>query len=327
MKTWIRLAAAAALLAAGGAHAQTVLRLAHYLPESHPMAIASRHFAEQVAKRSNGALKVDIFANQTLGNPDEIMQQTQRGAIDMALPTEGQLGKFEKAFAAVMLPFLFDDAAHARRALDGPMHEWLAPIARHSGFELLGTWEYGFRDMTTKNKAINSPDDVKGLKIRTPPEVQLESAMAALGANVQKINFNELYLALSQGVVDGEENPIPTIYSVKLYEVQKHLALTHHMYQGLYHVISTKTWAKLNGDQRKILMEASVDAGRLERQLMDEKMSGDLAQLEKHGMQVTRPDLKPFRALMGPAYEKIAAYAGADNVKRVEELAAKARSR
>jgi len=327
MKRWIQAALAAALLAASAAQAQTVLRFAHYLPESHPMAIAARHFAEEVAKRTNGALKVDVFPNQTLGNPDEIMQQTQRGAIDMALPTEGQFGKFEKAFAAVMLPFLFDDAAHARRALDGPMHDWLAPVARHSGFELLGTWEYGFRDMTTKDKPINSPADVKGLKIRTPPEIQLEAAMAALGASVQKINFNELYLALSQGVVDGEENPVPTIYSIKLYEVQKHLALTHHIYQGLYHVINARTWAKLTPEQRKIVMEESVSAGRLERQLMDAQQGEDLAELQKHGMQVTRPDLKPFRALMGPAYEKIAAYAGADNVRRVEEHAAKARCR
>ena len=164
-------------LAGAPAQAEVMLKLAHYVPDSHPMAIAAKAFAEEVAKRSNGEIKVEIYPNQTLGNPDEIMQQTKLGAVDMALPTEGQLGKYEKAFAAVSLPFLFDNAQQARRALDGPMHKWLAPIAEKAGFVLLGTWEYGFRDLTNSKHPINTPADVAGLKIRTPPKIQLEAAM------------------------------------------------------------------------------------------------------------------------------------------------------
>jgi TRAP-type transport system periplasmic protein len=107
--------------------------------------------------------------------------------VDIAVPTSGQLDKYDKAFAALMMPFAFADLAHARRAMDGPMLEWLSPKAEEAGLEIIGVWEYGFRNLTNSRRPINRPEDVAGLKIRTPPEIQLSAAMAALGANVQKI--------------------------------------------------------------------------------------------------------------------------------------------
>jgi tripartite ATP-independent transporter DctP family solute receptor len=226
-----------------------------------------------------------------------------------------------------MLPFVFTDIDHARRAMDGPMLQWLTPLAEKAGLEIVGVWEYGFRNLTNSKRPINSPDDVKGLKIRTPPELQLSAAMAALGANVQKIGFPELYLALSQGVVDGEENPVATIASAKFYEVQKYLAMTQHTYQAIYQVVNLETWKKLTPDQQKIVREEGAAAGKLTRDLLLGEEKGLIEMLKGKGMQVTTPDLKPFKAAMGPANAEIGNYAGADNVakfqKYVEEAAKK----
>jgi tripartite ATP-independent transporter DctP family solute receptor len=204
--------------------------------------------------------------------------------------------------------------------------DWLAPLALKQGFVLLRNWEYGFRNVTNIVRPINTPDDVKGLKLRTPPELQIQASMEALGATVQAIAFPELYLALSQKVVDGEENPIAVIYFNKLYEVQKHLALTRHIYNNMIHTMSVAAWGKLNAEQQAIFKEESTSAGELMRKLIAEQEEEQIKKIEASGMKVTRPNLAPFRALMGPAYERIAAYAGADNVKKFRQMAEQGRT-
>jgi tripartite ATP-independent transporter DctP family solute receptor len=234
-------AACVLALASSGAMAQTKLKFGHYNAESHPAHKAAMQFKTNVEKRTNGALIIDVFPNNALGAPPEILEQTRNGVVDIAVPTSGQLDKYDKAFAALMLPFTFGDLDHARRAMDGPLLQWLAPRSEKIGLQVIGVWEYGFRHLTNSKRPVLKPEDVKGLKIRTPPEIQLSAAMAALGANVQKIAFPELYLALSQGVVDGEENPIATIHSAKFYEVQKYLTLTSHVYQAMFQVVNMGT--------------------------------------------------------------------------------------
>ncbi|MFZ0845062.1 MAG: TRAP transporter substrate-binding protein [Pseudolabrys sp.] len=315
-RTFIAAIVGAGALAFGASEAvaETVLKFGHYNAESHPMHKAAVQFKENVEKRTNGAIKIEIYPNNTLGSPPEILEQTRNGVVDIAVPTSGQLDKYDKAFAALMLPFVFSDIDHARRAMDGPMLGWLTPLAEKAGLEIIGVWEYGFRNLTNSKHPIETPDDVKGLKIRTPPEIQLSAAMAALGANVQKIGFPELYLALSQGVVDGEENPIATIWSAKFYEVQKYLALTQHTYQAIYQVVNLDTWKKLTPEQQKIMREEGAAAGKLTRELLQSQESGLIEQLKGKGMAVTKPNLKPFKDAMGPADAEIAKYAGAANV-------------
>ncbi len=307
------------------AQAPMTLRWAHFAPEDHPANIAAKQFASRVETRTNGAIKINIFPNNVLGGPPEQAQQIKLGTIDMGLPTQGQLDKFDKAFAAVMLPFVFDSPAHVFRVLDGPAMDWLAPLAEKQGFVLLRNWEYGFRNVTNSVRPINVPDDAKGLKIRTPPELQIQASMEALGATVQAIAFPELYLALAQKVVDGEENPIPVIYYSKFYEVQKHLAITRHIYNNMIHTVGVNTWKKLSPEQQKIFREESTSAGDLMRKLIAEGETDQISKLTGAGMQVTRPDLAPFRARMDPAYKRIADYAGADNVKKFRDMVEAAR--
>lgn len=169
--------AAFALAASASAIAQVTLRLAHYAEATHPANQAAMQFAQKVEARTAGKVKVSIYPANALGSPPDQLQQVKLGAIDMGLPTQGALDKYNKAFAVVMLPFVFEDLAHAHRVLDGPAMEWLAPIAEKDGFVMLSNWEYGFRNLTNSKRAILTPADVKGLKIRVPPEVQLEAAV------------------------------------------------------------------------------------------------------------------------------------------------------
>jgi TRAP-type C4-dicarboxylate transport system substrate-binding protein len=153
-----------------------------------------------------------------------------------------------------------------------------------------------------------------------PPEIQLEAAMEALGAQVTKIAFPELYMSLSQGVVDGQENPVATILSNKIYEVQKHMTLTRHSYNNMVQVMNARRWAGLSKADQQLLQEASREAGAMMRKALADAESAQIDQLKKHGMQIVTPNPALFRARMEPAYKKISDYAGSENVQRFLKL-------
>jgi len=310
------------------AEAQVItMKFAHFADEGHPGHLAAKMFVEAVQKRTNGQIKIDIFPNNMLGSPPEQAEQVKLGTTDMGLPTEGQFDKWLKAFGVVMLPFLYDDYAHVHRALDGPAFQWFSQMAEKEGFILLSNWEYGFRNLTNNKRPINSPEDVKGLKIRVPPEMQIGAAFEALGAQTTVIAFPELYMALAQGVADGEDNPVSVIYFMKFYEVQKNLALTKHIYNNMIHTISAKTWAKLTPEQKTIFREESKKAGDWMRQQVESQEGDVVTKMQTAGMQVTRPDLAPFRKAMTPAYDKICKYAGEENCKKWMEYVEAARKK
>jgi tripartite ATP-independent transporter DctP family solute receptor len=304
----------------GQAAAQVVMKLGHFAADSHPGNLASKMFAEGVEKRTNGQIKVTIYPNNALGSPPEVLEQNILGAVDMSLPTQGQLGKYSKKFNCVMLPFVFKDYAQADKVLDGPFLKWAVPDLDKAGLVFLSNWEWGFRNLTNSKRPVKVPADVKGLKIRTPPELPTQAAMEALGAVVATINFNELQMALKQGVVDGQENPIAVIYSNKIYETQKYLTMTGHNYNTMVHVISKKTWDRLTPEQQKIVREESKKAGDWMRKSLREAEASQIKELQKLGMQVTYPDKAKFKALMKPAYDRMAAIAGEDNIKAFTKM-------
>jgi tripartite ATP-independent transporter DctP family solute receptor len=232
----------------------------------------------------------------------------------MSLPTQGQLGKYSKKFNCVMLPFMYENYAHADKVLDGPFLTWAAADLDQAGLVFLSNWEWGFRNLTNSKRPVNTPDDVKGLKVRTPPELPTQAAMEALGAVVATINFNELQMALKQGVVDGQENPVAVIYANQLYESQKHLAMTGHNYNTMVHVISKKVWDKLTPDQQKIVKEESAKAGNWMRKAVRDAEADQIEKLKQAGVQVTYPDKAKFKALMKPAYDRMNAIAGEENI-------------
>jgi tripartite ATP-independent transporter DctP family solute receptor len=290
------------------------MKLGHFAADSHPGNLAAKMFAEGVEKRTNGKIKVTIYPNNALGSPPEVLEQNILGAVDMSLPTQGQLGKYSKKFNCVMLPFMFANYSQADKVLDGKFIEWAVPDLDKAGLVFLSNWEWGFRNLTNNRHPVNKPEDVKGLKVRTPPELPTQAAMEALGAVVATINFNELQMALKQGVVDGQENPVAVIYSNKLNEAQKYLAMTGHNYNTMVHVISKKTWDKLTTDQQKIVKEESFKAGNYMRKAVRDAEADQIKQLQAQGMEVTYPDKALFKALMGPAYDRMKPIAGEENI-------------
>jgi tripartite ATP-independent transporter DctP family solute receptor len=310
---------------AHGADSKPVeMKLGHFAADSHPGNLACKMFADAVAKRTDGKIKVIIYPNNALGSPPEVLEQNILGAVDMSLPTQGQLGKYSKKFNCVMLPFMYKSYEQADKVLDGKFINWAVPDLDKAGLVFLSNWEWGFRNLTNSKRPVNSPADVKGLKIRTPPELPTQAAMEALGAVVATINFNELQMALKQGVVDGQENPIAVIFSNKIYESQKYLAITGHNYNTMVHVISQKVWDKLSTGEKAIVKEESKKAGDWMRKTVRSEEADQIKQLKGFGMEVTNPDTAQFKKLMKPAYDRMKAIAGEDNIaafiKMVEEV-------
>lgn len=302
------------------------MKFGHFAADAHEGTKASKMFAEAVEKRTNGQIKVTVFPNNALGAPPEVLEQNILGAIDMSCPTQGQLGVYSKKFFCVMLPFAYTGYEHADRVLNSDKFiKWVTPDLDKAGLVFLSNWEWGFRNLTTSSKPVREPADAKGLKIRTPPELSTQAAMEALGCTVATINFNELQMALKQGVVDGQENPIGVIYSNKLYETQKYVTMTGHNYNSMVHVMSKKVWIKLPIRHRKIIKEESQKAGEWMKQACRSAEATQIKEMkEKYGVEVITPDVAKFKALMKPAYDRMAAQAGAENIdlflKMVDEF-------
>ncbi|MAY71539.1 MAG: C4-dicarboxylate ABC transporter substrate-binding protein [Halomonas sp.] len=291
------------------------LRMAHFAAESHPAHQAALEFAKNVEERTEGAVSVELYPANELGSPPEQLEQTVLGVVDMNLPTQGGLDKYVKAFGTVMTPFAFGSYEEAHSVLDGPFFEWVAPQLEEEGLVMLSNWEYGFRNITNSVRPIESPEDVDGLKLRTPPELQIVAALEALGASTAQIAFPELPNALNQGVVDGQENPISVIYHFNFDELQDHLALTRHVYNSMVHVVNKNTWDALSEDQQAIVREESVGASTMMRDAVIAQEEKDIAALKERGMQVTDPDSAMFVELMGPARDRVSEYVGQENMK------------
>jgi len=292
-----------------------VLSLVHAAATTHPAHLSALQFAKRVHERTQGQVSIEIFPASQLGSENELLQKVRLGAVDMDVSSMNYLIKYEKAFSVVVLPYLFDSYAHAHRVLDGPAMKWLGPLAEKQGFIILSNWEWGFRNLTNSKRPINAPEDVRGLKMRVPPVAELEATMEALGAEVSKVGFKELPQALSQGVVDGQENPINVIYYNKLHEFQKHLALTRHVYYNTLHLMSAKSWAKLTPAQQAIVREESKAAGDGMRKKIIAEEDELIAKMAAAGVKVTRPDPAPFRAATQGARAQIARFAGEENVR------------
>jgi len=309
------------LFVLGEASPKYTLKLAHISNVEHPAHKGSLLFKQLVEERTNGDVQIEIYPNSTLGSAPEYTEQMKLGAVDLGLSTSGQLQLWVKEYAAVMIPFLFTSYEHAHRALDGPAGDLLAEKAeKEIGLITLANWEWGFEQTTNNKLPINSVKDVEGIKMRVPNEIQLLEMWKALGANITLINFPELYLALAQGVVDGQSNPLTTIYYQKFYEVQKYLAITNHVYNTQILMASKIIWDTLPEDIQRILKECAQVAGLYVRQIsnLDDELL--VKACEEKGMVVTYPNLAEFRSKMGPAIDAIAKFTGEDFTKQFVEL-------
>jgi tripartite ATP-independent transporter DctP family solute receptor len=313
---WLALLA----LAAPCAWAQVELKLGHFGAEDHPAQAAAKQFAANVEARTAGKVKIKIFPNNQLGNPPEVLEQAILGAIDMSLSGQDQLAKYVPKFDAVSTPFAFKDYATADRIIDGDFKKWVEKDLEAKGLVYLSAWEWGFRQVTNSKRPILKPDDLRGLKIRTPPAFAYQAFVEACGGMAQTIQFSELVMAMKTGVVDGQENPIAVIYNLKLYESQKYISIVNYTYSSMTHVVSKKVWNSLSADQQKVVREESEAASKLMRKLVRDDEARQIAEMKKMGIQIDTPDLAPFRAAMPPAYEKVKAKIGAQNFAEFMEM-------
>jgi len=302
------LATAAAAMLPVRASAATTLRWATVLPANHPSVAMMERVARQVREQTGGAVDIQTFPAGQLGSSRDLIEAASSGAVQIVDEGAAQFGQFVPQFSILEAPYLWRDAAQVRRALGSPLvDDMYAQLVAKRTMRVVGSTYYGKRHVTTGNKAVNTVDDMKGLKLRIP-EVDTFRAMAeAWGARPTPLNFSELYLALSQGAVDGQENPLPTIQSAKFNEVQKYLILTGHVITPRLIVINENAWVALDAKQRQVL-KASLEANG---QIQDTDIlaqEGKLADTFKAGgMTVIQPDVESFRkpvlAALPPKFE------------------------
>jgi TRAP-type transport system periplasmic protein len=316
------LALACIALAPAAALAQAVkLTLGHGAAPGNPRHEAALKFADVAKARSQGRIEVQVAPSGQLGDDAAMVTALRTGALDMSANSQGAVANAVPEYAAYGMPFLFSNAAGAFKLLDGPLGKELADRSAEKGLVVLGYWDNGIRHMTTSKKPITKVEDMKGLKMRTPPDTVLVDIMKSLGAEAQQIKFAELYVALQQGVVDGQENPIMNIHASKLYEVQKHLALTSHQFQMTPFLMGKRSWDRLSDADKKIVQEAAAEATALQRKLSADSDDKLLADLKAKGVQVTTVDKAAFEKATAAVDDKWIAQPIGPYVKKVIDAA------
>ena len=312
MKKLVTLALALSLAQAASLASADMMTLGHYGAPGEPVTNAAQIFADKLAEVSGGAMTVDIQGNSALGNATEMAEQTQIGAIEACLVTQSTLDRYDIRYSLTGSPYVFTSYAQAYAVVDGPFAEWVGDGTLESkGLHNVGAWDYGFRSMTNSKREIKTPADVAGLKMRTPSEIQKVAAMEALGADVQQVAFTELITALKQGVVDGQENPLSTIYNNSLWEAnQKYLTLDRHTWDAVNLTVNNDWWTGLTDEQRGWVEEAAAVARDAMRDEVQNSEQDYIQKLKDKGMIVTEVNIEEFKACMQPAWDKMAEYEG-----------------
>jgi tripartite ATP-independent transporter DctP family solute receptor len=288
--------AAVALVAATSVVAQTKLKFAHVYETSEPYHTAAVWAAGEIGKRTANRYLVEVFPASTLGKETDINQGLTLGTVDIIYTGQLFTGRTYGPLAIGGAPYMFRDFDHWKRYAASPLFAELAEGYRQKsgGNKVVAITYYGERHVTS-NKPINKPEDMKGLKIRVPDAPLYTMFPRAVGANPTPIAFAEVYLALQNGTVDAQENPLPTIDAKKFYEVQKYIVLTGHITDALITIVGGPTWNKLSDADKKIFEDVLKEAAaRATTEIIDiEKKLG--AEFEKRGKTVVKVDRKPFR--------------------------------
>jgi len=319
---WSTLAAApavAAALFAQDAGAQTTIRISHATPATSHYGVGTQTFCAEIDKRTSGRYKCQIQPN--VGDERASIEAVQLGTLDGTNTSTGPVSNFVPEVGIVDIPFLFRDYAHARAVLDGPIGQDLLAKFTPKGLVGLVWTENGFRHLTNSKRAIVKPDDVKGLKVRTMQNPVHIQAFQSIGVQPTPMAFSELFTALQQGVVDGQENPIPVILSAKFSQVQKHLSLTGHVYSPAVIILSPKLWGSLSDADKAAFREAGKAASAAQRKKVNDDEAAGIDQLRSEGVNVvTNVDGTAFRAAMTPVWAEFAKKYGAENIKKIQDF-------
>ena len=282
-------------VAATGASAQDLkFNIGVVLDASHPVSIGLKRMAEVAEKESGGKLKVDIFPSSQLGQQREMWQNIQAGVIAGTVDPTASLTNFVPQFGVLDLPYLVQNPDQAFKLLEGPVVEKeLTSRAPAAGFHVVHYWEITFRNVYSRSP-VNGIADLKGKKIRVIPNPTFIALFRALGAAPTPMAFGEVYTGLQQGVIDGAENDSVTYFTTKHYEVAKNYALTSHLMLINTLVFSEKQWQRIPENLRGVMNHASLEGRKVTLQVRAEKEAKVLDDLKNAGVNITRPDLKPF---------------------------------
>jgi tripartite ATP-independent transporter DctP family solute receptor len=299
-----------------------VLKLGHAVPEENAYHYGAQKFKELVESKTNGDIQIDVFPNNQLGTGErDIIEGLQLGTIDLYVGSTGPMGGFEKKFLLFDFPFLFKDKKHVYDVLDGEIGTYIMGLLDGKGIHGLAWMENGFRNLTNAKRAVNAPADAAGLKIRTQ-ENKLHMAMwRGLGVDPTPMAWSEVFTALQQGTIDGQENPVPVIYTSKLYEVQKHLALTRHVFSPAIILVAKALFDSLTPEQQEIFRASAKEAAIYEREVCDKMENDYLESLRQNGMEITTPDLAPFQAASLKVYDEFKGELG-DDAKLLDQIIA-----
>ncbi|MGE3627845.1 MAG: TRAP transporter substrate-binding protein, partial [Hyphomicrobiales bacterium] len=298
--TFLAGAALTALLA-GPVQAETELKLGHVGNPGSLYEMVSQEYAKRINEKLAGKYKVVVFGSSQLGPDKDMMQKLKLGQIDLSLPST-IMSSVAPEFGVFEMPYVIQDRPHMKRVSDELLDSVFQPAVKAKGYRILAIWENGFRHITNNVRPINKPEDLKGIKLRTPKGEWRVKMFQAYGANPTPMAFSEVFTALKTGVMDGQENPFVQIHSAKFQEVQKYLSLTGHVYSPVYLAAGEDKFSKLPQDVQKLLTDTARElqawvytkAGEL-----DESLFTDL----KAKMEVNTPDKDAFIKASGSIYE------------------------
>lgn len=294
-------------------------KLGHVLAPTHPYQLAAVEFAKGVEKDSNGRIVIEVHHSGALGSEKDMIDQVRFGAMEMSLMSTGSMRVIEPKMESEELPYAWPTRERAYAALDGDLGQRYKSLLEAKGIHVLAWAENGYRHMTNNTRAITKPEDLKGLKIRSA-EVQMRlDTFKLLGVLPTPMAFTELFMALQQRTVDGQENPLAIIYSSKFYEVQKYLSLTGHIWGSANFEINKALWEKLPADLQNIIQKNATKAAENERRLIQQSDNELVAELKKKGMQVNEVDTRPFKAAIQPVYEKYSSIYGKDIIDTINK--------
>jgi tripartite ATP-independent transporter DctP family solute receptor len=303
-RRWLAsLSAIALAFGSGAALAQIELKLGHVGEPGSLFQKSADEFARRANEKLGGKAKVVVFGSSQLGGDKELLQKLKLGTVDFAIPSTVMSSEVD-LFGIFEMPYLVKDREHMKRIEKDVVWPALAPAAEKKGLKIVAVWENGYRHITNNKKPINTPEDLAGIKLRTPEGKWRVKMFQAYGANPSPMKFSEVFTALQTGVMDGQENPFTQIYSAKFQEVQKYLSLTGHVYTPAYLVAGSKKWASLPADVRKILEDTAKETQAYVYKTAAEDEDILLGKLKAGGIQVNTPNKDAFIAASKPVYEE-----------------------
>ena len=320
MKRSMRLLLLAGVLVLGLAVAANaadfVFKLGHIADPENPYAKGAEKFAQLVKEKTGGKVEIQVFPSSQLGNQRDLVEGTQFGTIDFTMTSTAVLGNFLPQIAVFDLPFIFRDVQHAYKALDTVGMEIAQKL---QGMKLLAYYENGVRHMTNSKRPIRKPEDMKGLKIRVMEQPIYIEMIKALGGNPTPMAFGELFTALQQGVVDGQENPAAHIYTARFFEVQKYISLTAHTYSAEPMLVSLAAWNKLPKDLQEKVQTAANESRDWQRDLCRQLEEGYWTKIQESGKSEINRDVdkKAFADATRGVWAMFEKKVGKENIEKI----------